>query len=188
MISVSDSKEEIEKEILKLLRNKATYEKGIERLMLLYQEAVYWQIRRMVDRHEDAADLSQEVWINVFRKLDSFRGGSAIYTWIYRVTVNTCLNFIKKEKRKPKSGFFQSELSEGQVSHEIDSERIWNLLQESVRLLPEKQQMVFNLRYFEEKKYKEISQLLNTSEGALKASYHLAVKKIEAYVRENIPV
>ncbi len=188
MIRVLDTKREIEEEILRLLRDKATYKGGIERLITLYQEAVYWQIRRLVDNHEDAADLSQEVWINAFRKLDSFRGESTLYTWIYRVTVNTCLNFLKKEKRKLKISFYQNDLNVGQVSNDIDSQKIWNLLQESVELLPEKQQMVFNLRYFEEKKYKEISHLLNTSEGALKASYHIAVKKIEAYVRENIPV
>ena len=188
MIRVSDKKREIEEEILRLLRNKASYKGGIERLMVLYQEAVYWQIRRMVDNHEDAADLSQEVWINAFRKLDSFREESTLYTWIYRVTVNTCLNFIKKEKHKLKISLYQNDLNVGQVSNDIDSKKIWNLLQESVELLPEKQQMVFNLRYFEEKKYKEISHLLKTSEGALKSSYHIAVKKIEAYVRENIPV
>jgi len=190
MTRVSNSKEENEKEVLKLLRNKRTYKKGIELLLGLYQEQVYWQIRKMVNNHEDAADLSQEVWITVFRKIETFKGDSTLYTWIYRVTINKCLNFLKKEKQSRERNVMQNHLSENGVEGgtQIEGQAIWNLLQEAVRLLPEKQQMVFNLRYFEEKKYKEISQQLNTSQGALKASYHLAVKKIEAYVKENIPV
>lgn len=183
---VAQSKELIEAEVLELIDTQVTFLRGFEILLTLYQKDVYWQIRRMVDIHEDAADLSQEVWLIVYKKLSSFNRTSTLYTWIYRIAINTSLNFLKKRKNRHKKVEALPLLADTMNETLPTEETMWRMLQEAVQLLPERQQLVFNLRYFEEKKYQEISDLLGTSEGALKASYHIAVKKIEAYVKDKL--
>ena len=183
---MSNNKVELEREILILISKNDTLILGFNSIVALYQEDVYWQIRRMVGRHEDAADLSQEVWLQVFKNLKNFKKESTLYTWIYRIALNTSLNFLKKSKTAKNKMRDLPQVSDTMHGQLLESEEIWQLLQEGVAILPEKQQLVFNLRYFEEKKYKDISQLSGTSVGALKASYHLAVKKIEAYVKERL--
>lgn len=183
---MSNSNEDIESEVLDLISEKETLKQGFTKLLKLYQEDIYWQIRRMVGGHEDAADLSQEVWLIVYKNLEKFKRESALFTWIYRIAINTSLNFLKKSKTAKSKMRNLPVVSENLNGGELGGDEIWEILQEGVARLPEKQQLVFNLRYFEEKQYKEISELVGTSVGALKASYHLAVKKIEAHVKERI--
>lgn len=183
---MSNSKVDIEREVLDLISEQHTLMQGFNKLLKLYQEDVYWQVRRMVGSHEDAADQSQEVWLIVYKNLEKFKRESTLFTWIYRISINTSLNFLKKTKTAKNKIRNLPVASDKTYGETKSGDEIWEILQEGVGRLPEKQQLVFNLRYFEEKKYKEISEMLGTSVGALKASYHLAVKKIEAYVKERV--
>jgi len=142
----------------------------------------------MVIDHEDANDLTQDVFIKVWNNLSGFREHSQLFTWIYRIATNECLNFLKKKRRK----FFlpindvEKELSgKLESSPYIEGDAIQLKLQKALLLLPEKQRLVFNMKYYDDMKYEEISEVLKTSVGALKASYHLAVKKIETFLKEN---
>lgn len=174
-----------DKEVLELIAKESTREQGYRMLLHLYQKRVYWLVRRMVKSHEDASDVTQEVWIRVFKSLTSFKGDAALYTWIYRIATNLSINHLKKKKsiNEKLQLLPRSQTTECQ---DIDGDLAWDYLHRAVSTLPEKQQLVFNMRYFDELKYDEISAALGTSVGALKASYHLAVKKVEAYVRREV--
>lgn len=155
-------------------------------LMDKYQERVYWHVRRMVLSHEDANDISQNMWLKVWRKLDTFKGDSQLYTWLYRVATNEALSFLRSKKRK---GTVAIETEDYDLSAELKADPYFDgdayqiKIQEAIQSLPDKQRAVFNLRYFDEMKYDEMSEVLETSVGGLKASYHHAVKKIEAYIK-----
>lgn len=142
----------------------------------------------MVIDHDDANDLTQEVFIKIWKNLDKFREESRLFTWIYRIATNECLNFLSKKKRKffvpihDVAGELASKIDEG---HLINGDEIQIRLQKAILSLPEKQRAVFNMKYFDELKFDEIAEITGTSVGALKASYHLAVKKIEKFVQEN---
>lgn len=153
-----------------------------------YQERLYWHIRRMVIDHDDADDLVQNTFIKAFKGLKNFRGDSQLYTWLYRIATNECISFLKKKRTK----FFvpivdvEHELSQSlEADALIDGNEIQMRLQKALLKLPEKQRLVFNMKYFDEMKYEAMSEVLGTSVGALKASYHHAVKKIEKYVQED---
>ena len=142
----------------------------------------------MVIDHDDADDLTQEVFVKVWKNLDRFREDSSLFTWIYRIATNECLNFLKKKKRR----FFlpihdvTNELTQKvDDGDNVDGDEIEILLQKAILTLPEKQRVVFNLKYFDELKFEEIAAITDTSVGALKASYHHAVKKIEKFVKEH---
>jgi len=171
-----------DQEILGLLKSSKKREQGFALLLDDYQERVYWQVRKMTESHEDAADITQEVWSKVVRYIDGFQGESGIYTWLYRIAHNETMTFLRKQKHRRNSPVMSivSEIGAGDVS----SEDIWSMLQSGIKTLPEKQRIVFELRYFEEMPYRQMSEELGTSEGALKASYHIAVKKIEAHVKK----
>lgn len=147
-----------------------------------YQEQVYWHIRRLVIIHEDANDIAQDVFIKAWKALPDFRGDSGLFTWLYRIATNEALSFLKKKKRR----FFLPMVDiEQQLSDSLETDAYFNgsdiekKIQQAILTLPEKQRLVFNLRYYDEMKYEEMSRVLDTSEGALKASYHHAAKKIE---------
>ncbi len=156
-------------------------------LVKQYQKKVYYHIRRMVIDHDDTDDLVQETFVKIWKGLDNFHGQSALYTWIYRIATNECLTFLAKKRRR----FF---LPLGDVEAELNSkidcqlpmsgDEIQKHFQKALLTLPEKQRLVFNMKYFDEMKYEEISEVLGTSVGALKASYHHAVKKIEEYINK----
>ncbi len=171
-----------DKELLSLFSDPATRELAFTRLMEKYQHKLYWHIRRMVISHQDTDDVLQNTFIKVWNHLDSFRGGSELFTWLYRIATNEALTFLKKQKRSsflPWSGYEQ-EMEETLESDEYFSgDVIAEKLQKALIRLPEKQRLVFNMKYFDNMKYEEMSKILNTSVGALKASYHHAVKKIE---------
>lgn len=174
--------------IIEKIKNEETRNYGFNLLVREYQERIYWHVRKMVVDHDDADDLVQEIFVKVWKNLKSFREDAKLFTWIYRIATNECLTFLKKKKKR----FFvpindvQGELSE-MLDKEpgISGDEVQMKLQKALLRLPDKQRMVFNMKYFDDLKFKEIAEITNTSEGALKASYHHAVKKIEEFIKTD---
>lgn len=171
-------------ELVEMLREPRTRREGFAVLVKQYSEKLYWKVRRIVLSHEDANDVLQNVFIKVWSNLQNFQGKSSLSTWLYRIAVNESLDFLRKQKQADKvSADEDDSVASRLMSDEyFDGDEVQARLQEAVARLPEVQRTVFSLKYFEEMKYSEMSQILNTSEGALKASYHLAVKKITEYL------
>jgi RNA polymerase sigma factor (sigma-70 family) len=172
-------------ELLLQFRNPDTKEKAFTDIIKKYQEKLYWHIRRMVVEHEDANDVLQNVFIRVWNGLENFREDSQLYTWLYRIATNECLSYLDQQKRKSSLSFdeMESGLSNKIIADKyFDPNKLEWKLQLAIQQLPEKQRVVFTLRYYDEMPYEEMSRVLDASEGALKASYHHAVKKIEDYI------
>jgi RNA polymerase sigma factor (sigma-70 family) len=172
-------------ELLIQFRDPVTKEKAFTSIVKKYQEKLYWHIRRMVVEHEDANDVLQNVFIRVWNGLENFREDSQLYTWLYRIATNECLTFLEQQKKK--SAISLSEVESGlsnkiKADKDFDANKLEWKLQLAIQQLPEKQRIVFTLRYYDEMPYEEMSRVLDTSEGALKASYHHAAKKIEDYI------
>lgn len=171
--------------LLMQFRTEGTRESGFTSIIKKYQEKLYWHIRRMVVDHDDANDVLQNVFIKVWNGLGNFREDSRLYTWLYKIATNESLSFI--EQKKKKAAIPLGDVEEG-LSNTVRADKDFNAaklewkLQLAIQKLPEKQRLVFNLRYYDEMPYSEISQILETSEGALKASYHHAAKKIEDFI------
>jgi len=169
-------------ELLALIANPETKEKGFRILIGTYQRRVYGVIRKMVIIHEDADDITQNTFIKAYKNLSRFQGNSSLFTWLYRIATNESLNFLEKKKKR---FFFPIEDHHEVMSNYIDSSpdisgtEIERKLHKAILGLPEKQRLVFNLKYFEDLSYEEMSKITDTSIGALKASYHHAVKKLE---------
>ncbi|MEP2023574.1 MAG: sigma-70 family RNA polymerase sigma factor [Reichenbachiella sp.] len=171
-----------DQELIEKLSNEESRNFGFNMLVREYQERIYWHIRKMVIDHDDADDLVQDVFIKVWNNIHKFREDSSLYTWIYRIATNECLNFLKKKRTKfflPINDVANELSTKLDESSPISGEEIQMKLQKALLKLPDKQRLVFNMKYFEEMKFREIAEITKTSEGALKASYHLAVKKIE---------
>jgi RNA polymerase sigma-70 factor (ECF subfamily) len=161
---------------------------AFERLVREYSEQLYWQVRRTVLSHEDANDILQNVFLKAWSHLDDFHHDAKISTWLYRIAVNESLDFLRRKKNQIVVSADDSGQSVSQTlmaDRYFDGDQTEALLQEAISRLPEVQRLVFNLRYFDEMKYSDISALLQTSEGALKASYHIAVKKISEFFRSH---
>jgi RNA polymerase sigma factor (sigma-70 family) len=174
-----------DKELLFQFRNEATREAAFTRIIKKYQEKLYWHIRRLVVGHEDANDVLQNMFIKVWKSLDNFREDSQLYTWLYRIATNESLTFLQQQKKRSTLSLSDDESplsNKIKASDHFDSTKVEWKLQLAIEKLPEKQRAVFNLRYYDEMPYDEMSKVLETSEGALKASYHFAVKKIEEYI------
>lgn len=174
-----------DKELLDQFREPATKEAGYTRIIRKYQEKLYWHIRRMVVEHEDANDVLQNMFIKVWNGLENFREDSQLYTWLYRIATNECLSFLEQQKKRASVSLsdVESGLSNRlQADKHFDANKLEWKLQVAIQQLPEKQRVVFNLRYYDEMPYEKMSRVLETSEGALKASYHHAVKKIEDFI------
>jgi len=174
-----------EENLVVALKNKTTQAKAFEELVNTYKERLYWHVRRIVLDHDDADDVLQNTFIKVYRSIDGFKGESKLYSWMYRIATNEALTFLKQKSRK--LGVSNDELQERmadtlQSDVYFEGDEIQLKLQKALATLPEKQKLVFNMKYFQEMKYEEISEVLETSVGGLKASYHLAVKKIESYL------
>ena len=175
-------------ELLLQFRDPATKEKGYTAIIKKYQEKLYWHIRRMVVSHDDTDDVLQNVFIRVWKGLENFREDSQLYTWLYRIATNECLTFLEQQKKRSAESLNEIEagLSEKiKADENFDANKLEWKLQLAIQQLPEKQRVVFQLRYYEEMPYEEMSRVLETSEGALKASYHHAVKKIEEYIKNH---
>lgn len=175
-------------ELLEQFRNPVTREKAYTAIIRKYQEKLYWHLRRMVVDHEDANDVLQNVFIRVWNGLEKFREDSQLYTWLYRVATNECLTYLEQQKKR--SAVSLSEVESGlenkiKSDQHFDANKLEWKLQLAIQQLPEKQRVVFQLRYYDEMPYEEMSRVLETSEGALKASYHHAVKKIEDYIKTH---
>ena len=172
-------------ELLIQFRDPATKEKAYTAIIRKYQERLYWHIRRMVVEHEDANDVLQNAFIRVWNGLENFREDAQLYTWLYRIATNESLTFL--EQRKKRATVSMSDGDTGlentiKADKDFDPNKLEWKLQLAIQQLPEKQRVVFTLRYYDEMPYEEMSKVLDTSEGALKASYHHAVKKIEDYI------
>lgn len=177
-----------EKQLIVLLSRPETQRKAFGIVVSQYSEQLYWQIRRIVLTHEDSNDVMQNVFIKAWNSLDSFRNDSKLSTWLYRIAINESLDFIRRQKNITT---VSADDEDAGVANSLmadmyfDGDETEAQLQQAVSLLPDVQRTVFNLRYYEDMKYSEISRVLNTSEGALKASYHIAVKKISEYFKSR---
>ena len=174
--------------LMQQLSDPTTQRKAFEQVVREYGEQLYWQIRRLVLVHEDADDVLQNVFIKAWSHLDDFHQDSRLSTWLYRIAVNESLDFLRKQKNN--SMIHTDDVESGVANmlvadNYFDGDETQALLQEAISQLPEVQRTVFTLRYFDEMKYSEISQLLKTSEGSLKASYHIAVKKISEFFKHR---
>ncbi|MBK8701560.1 MAG: RNA polymerase sigma factor [Saprospiraceae bacterium] len=170
-----------DEEILNLLRNEVTLERGFRLLMQTYQEKMYWHIRRIVGSHDDADDVIQNTFIKAFKGFKGFEERSSLYTWLYRIATNEALSYQKSRKAKAIVSIDDHDhYLEEKSGEDFDTEKAVEKLNKALTELPEKQRIVFNLRYYDEMSYQDMSEILETSVGALKASYHHAVKKIEA--------
>ncbi|QHL86814.1 sigma-70 family RNA polymerase sigma factor [Nibribacter ruber] len=182
-------REPTDEQILSLFKEARTKDKGFTLLMDTYSARMYWHIRRLVVTHEDAQDLLQETFINVYRHLHTFTGDSKLYTWLYRVATNECLRLLRERKRF--LGSFE-EISEKLIDSlqsttaPNQEEKILVQLQEAILRLPEKQRLVFTLRYYDELPYEEISKILDSSVSSLKTNYHHASTKVKAFMLQEV--
>jgi len=172
-------------EILRKFQDEKTRNEAFNLLLKKYQQKLYWHVRRMVIDHDDADDLIQDTFVKVWKNLPGFRSDAQLYTWMYRIATNECITFLNKKKQK-------NNIPLDDVSYELadtladssyfNGDQAQLKLQQAILTLPEKQRLVFNMKYFDDMKYEEMSEVLGTSVGALKASFHLAVKKIESFL------
>ena len=175
-----------EEELVRQLQDKSMQRAAFARMVSVYSEPIYWQIRRIVLSHDDANDLLQNTFIKAWTNLATFQGKSSLSTWLYRIAINEALDFLRKKKQATQvSADDEPGIASRLLADEyFDGDEIQAHLQEAVALLPDVQRTVFTLKYFDNMKYSEISKILSTSEGALKASYHLAVKKITEFLQK----
>jgi RNA polymerase sigma factor (sigma-70 family) len=174
-----------EEELIRQLKDPTTRRNAFSQVILLYQKKTYNIIRKMVINHDDADDLVQEVFVKVWNHIEDFKGGSQLFTWIYRIATNESLTFLRKRKRFQ---LFSSNDNEDLANMLVaethsDGEEIQLKLQKAILQLPDKQRLVFNMKYFEELSYEEMAEITETSVGSLKASYHHATKKIEEFLQ-----
>lgn len=170
------------------LKDPKSKEAAFRELLQLYKERLYWHIRKIVIRHDDADDVLQNTFIKVHRSIDKFKGESKLFSWLYRIATNESITHINKNaKRLQISNEEQKSNAINNLTADVyfEGDEIQLKLQKAIASLPEKQQIVFNMKYFDNIKYKDMADILKTSEGALKASYHIAVKKIETYLTSN---
>jgi RNA polymerase sigma-70 factor (ECF subfamily) len=178
-----------EREIIQDLKDPETKEETFNHLVATYQERLYYHIRKIVITHHDADDVLQNTFLKVWRSLSGFRAESEVYTWLYRIATNEALSFLKQKKKRGYAPWVDVEqkLAEQLESDPwFDGDQAQLSLQKAVLKLPEKQRLVFNMKYFDELKYEDMAEILGTSVGALKASYHHAVKKIEKSLKSGL--
>lgn len=177
-----------DEQLLQLLSNPATQRRGFEMLVGQYGEKLYWQVRRIVFTHDDANDVVQNAFVKIWTKLSEFEGRSKLSTWISRIAINEALDFVRRESRHTDVSTDDQPTTVASLMADdyFDGDKVEALFQEAIATLPDVQRTVFTLHYFEEMKYSEMSKILNTTEGGLKASYHLAMKKIQEYVKKRI--
>lgn len=182
-----------DKELLAKCLNPATREQGYMDLISKFKDRVYWQIRKIVQHHDDAEEVMQNVWIKVWKNLDRFQGKSALSTWLYRIAYNESISYIQSIKKQKLVDWenieptLDSDSGESMFDNsKFDRDEVMHLVENAVQNLPDKQKLIFHYRYNEELPYSQISEITGTSEGALKASFHHAVKKIQDYVKKNL--
>ncbi len=174
-----------DQEIMSRLKSLNERDRAFQSLVVKYQERLYWHIRKIVLNHDDSDDVLQNTFLKVWKNIDNFREESSLFTWLYRIATNEALTYLNQTKRKTATSM--NEVSEYlqqnlEADEYFDGDDIQMKLQKAILTLPEKQRLVFNMRYFDEMPYQEMSDILDTSVGALKASYHHAAKKVEDYL------
>lgn len=177
-----------ETELLLKLQAKGNKDIAFKELVAQYKERLYWHIRNIVKSHDDADDVLQNTFIKVYKSIDGFKGESKLYSWLYRIATNEAITLLNKNaKRLQITNEEAQNLAINNMESDVyfEGDAIQLKLQKAIATLPSKQQLVFNMKYFQDLKYKDMSTILETSEGALKASYHIAAKKIEAYLTNN---
>jgi RNA polymerase sigma-70 factor (ECF subfamily) len=177
-----------DQEIILKFRDAASRNLAFNQLVRKYQQKVYWHVRKMVIDHDDADDLVQDTFVKVWNNLENFRQDASLYTWIYRIATNECLNFLQSKRRKfflPLNDVGAELSAKLEADDSLAGDEVEKKLQKAILRLPDKQRLVFNLRYYDEMPYEQMAEVTGTSVGALKASYHHAVKKIEQYVNET---
>lgn len=179
-----------DQQIIELLKDPSTYEQAFRGILKTYKERIYFQIRKIVIDHDDADDVTQEAFIKIWKNLDKFRGDSKLYTWLYRIATNEALTFLQKKRRDRSVSMDDNEMllntfESSKSDTYLDGEEIEMKLQKAILQLTDKQRVVFNLKYFEDLKYEEISEITETTIGGLKATYHFAVKKIEEFLSKS---
>ena len=174
-----------DKEMMKSLADPVQARKAFEQVVSRYSEPLYWKIRRIVVDHDDANDVLQNTFLKAWRSIGDFRQESKLSTWLYRLAINESLDFVRREQKMRNMDGDVSLATRLVADNYFDGDQTQALLQEAIATLPDVQRTVFNLKYFDEMKYSEMSKLMGVTEGALKASYHIAVKKITAYVQRH---
>ena len=170
------------------LRDPATVRQAFTEVIRQYSEPLYWQIRRMVQSHDDANDLLQNTFLKAWQSIENFRGDARLSTWLYKIAINESITFLAQERRRQNISLDDQGaalVAVIEADTNIDGDRLAVNLRKAIASLPEKQRLVFNMKYFDDMKYEDMSQILGTSVGALKASYHLAVKKIEQIISSD---
>ncbi len=174
--------------LISRLRDPATVQEAFGEVIKLYGEPLYWQIRRMVESHEDADDLLQNTFMKAWSSIDNFRGDAKLSTWLYKIAINESITFLARERKRLNISIDDEEsrlIDLIEADTYVDGDELALKLRKAIASLPEKQRLVFNMRYYDDMKYEAMSEVLGTSVGALKASYHLAVKKIEQFFMNN---
>jgi RNA polymerase sigma factor (sigma-70 family) len=177
-----------ERELINELKQEDKRELAFQHLVQLYQERLYWHIRKILLNHEDTDDVLQNTFLKVWKNINNFREESTLYTWLYRIATNEAITYMNSKKKRSLlplntvSDYLMENLTSDPY---FDGDQLQMKLQKAILQLPEKQRLVFNMKYFDEMKYEEISEILKTSVGALKASFHHAVKKVEDYIKNN---
>lgn len=175
-------------DLIARLRSPDTVRAAFDEAMRLYAEPLYWQIRRLVQDHNDADDILQNTFMKAWMSLENFRGDAKLSTWLYKIAINESISFLERERKRRHLSIDDQEaemVSHIAADHQFDGDELARKLQEAVATLPEKQRIVFNMKYFDDMKYEDMSEILGTTVGALKASYHLATKKIEQFFEDN---
>lgn len=175
-------------ELIQRLRDPATCREAFGEVIKIYTEPLYWQIRRMVQSHDDANDLLQNTFLKAWSSIENFRGEARLSTWLYKIAINESITFLDKERRRLNISIDDQEAALArtiEADQDFDGDELQRKLRCAVASLPEKQRLIFNMKYFDDMKYEDISNILGTSIGALKASYHLAVKKIENFFSDS---
>ncbi|MBR3830868.1 MAG: sigma-70 family RNA polymerase sigma factor [Muribaculaceae bacterium] len=175
-------------ELVARLREPSTCREAFGDVIKRYSEPLYWQIRRMVNNHDDANDLLQNTFMKAWGSIEHFRGEAKLSTWLYKIAINESITFLERERKRQNISLDDEEsflINTIEADEFIDSDELALLLRKAIATLPEKQRLVFNMKYYDEMKYEQMSEILGTSVGALKASYHLAVKKIEQFFKDR---
>ena len=176
-----------EEEIIEQLHDTKRCQAAFGKVIEQYSQGLYWQIRRMVFNHDDANDILQNTFLKAWSNIDNFRGNAKLSTWLYKIAINESITFINKERARNEASIDDDSFLLNNIESDqyFDGDEAQVKLQRAINSLPEKQRLVFNMRYYDEMKYEDMSEILGTSVGALKASYHHALKKIEAFFEEN---
>lgn len=175
-------------ELISRVRDASTCRQAFGEVIALYSQPLYWQIRRMVQNHDDANDILQNTFMKAWTSIEMFRGEAKLSTWLHKIAINESITHLARERKRMNISLDDEEsflINAIEADEYIDGDEIKLKLRKAIASLPEKQRLVFNMKYFDEMKYEDMSEILGTSVGALKASYHLAVKKIEQYFNNN---